>query len=87
MIIKGITGIFVGPKRRPKQYRAVDAPYAVGGNAGFYIASRPRPYPLTAPQRRVRDAAKECGIHKGISKRELMTAMTECVGPRMRRGG
>jgi len=87
VIIKGITGIFVGPKRRPKPYRAVDAPYPVGGNAGFYIASRPRPYPLTSQQRRVRDTARECGIHKGIAKRELMNAMVECVGPHMRRGG
>ena len=85
MIIKGITGIFVGPKRRPKQYRAVDAPYAVGGNAGFYIASRPRPYPMTPQQRKVGTVARECGIKKGMDKRSLMTAMTECVGPHMRR--
>lgn len=87
MIIKGITGIFVGPKRRPRQYRAVDAPYAVGGNAGFYIASRPRPYPRTPQQRKVANVAAECGIRKGIDKRALMTAMTDCVGPRMRKGG
>lgn len=87
MIIKGITGIFVGPKRRPKQYRAVDAPYPVGGNAGFYIASRPRPYPLTPQQRRIRDTAASCGIHKGIGKSQLMTAMVDCVGPKLRRGG
>lgn len=84
MIIKGITGIFVGPKRRPSQYRAVDAPYPVGGNAGFYIASRPRPYPLTSQQRKVRDVASTCGIKKGMDKRALMTAMVECVGPKMR---
>lgn len=87
MIIKGITGIFVGPKRRPRGYKAVDAPYPVGGNAGFYIASRPRPYPLTAQQRRVRNVASECGIRKGMDKRSLMNAMVECVGPRMRKGG
>lgn len=87
MIIKGITGIFVGPKRRPKQYRAVDAPFPVGGNAGFYIASRPRPYPLTAQQRRVRTVAAECGIKKGMDKRTLMSTMVDCVGPHMRRGG
>jgi len=86
MIIKGITGIFVGPKRRPKQYRAVDAPYVVGGNAGFYIASRPRPYPRTMQQRKVANVASECGIRKGMDKRSLMTAMTDCVGPRMRKG-
>lgn len=85
MIIKGISGIFVGPKRRPKQYRAVDAPYPVGGNAGFYIASRPRSYPITSQQRKVRTVASECGIRKGIDKRTLMTAMVDCVGPKMRR--
>jgi hypothetical protein len=84
MIIKGITGIFVGPKRRPAAYRAVDAPYSVGGNAGFYIASRPRPYPMTPQQRKVRDVAATCGIKKGMGKKALMTAMVECVGPKMR---
>jgi hypothetical protein len=84
VIIKGITGIFVGPKRRPSAYKARDAAYSTGGNAGFYIASRPRPYPLTSQQRKVRDAAKDCGIHKGITKSELQRAMVECVGPHMR---
>jgi hypothetical protein len=84
MIIKGITGIFVGPKRRPSPYRAVDAPYPVGGNPGFYIASRPRPYPKTPQQRKVAEVAKSCGIHKGMDKRTLMTTMVECVGPKMR---
>ena len=86
MIVKSLSGIFF-PKRRPKQYRAVDAPYAVGGNKGYYIASFPRAYPISGPQRKVKNVATECGIHSGISKRELMTAMKECVGPRMRRGG
>jgi hypothetical protein len=84
VIIKGIAGIFVGPKRRPAAYRARDAAYPTGGNAGFYIASLPRPYPLTPQQRKVRDTAKDCGIHKGITKSQLQTAMVDCVGPRMR---
>ena len=83
MIIKGITGIFVGPKRRPMSYRAVDAPYSVGGNAGFYIASRPRPYPRTPQQKKVAGIARECGIKKGMKKAALMTAMVDCVGPKM----
>jgi len=86
MVIKSLGGIFL-PKRRPKAYRAVDAPYGVGGNKGFYIAAFPRAYPITSSQRKVKNVATECGIHSGISKRELMTAMKECVGPRMRRGG
>ena len=84
MIIKGITGIFVGPKKRPKTYKARDAAYPTGGNAGFYIASRPRPYPLTPQQRKVRDTAESCGISKGISKADLQRKMVECMGPKMR---
>lgn len=87
MAIISLAGAFSAPKRRPKTYRAVDAPYPVGGNRGYYIASLPRPYPLNAPQRKVKNVAQECGIRSGISKRDLMTAMKECVGPRMRKGG
>ena len=86
MVIKSLSGIFT-PRRRPKAYRAHDAPYGVGGNKGFYLAAFPRAYPISAPQRKVKNVAAECGIHSGIGKRELMTAMKECVGPRMRRGG
>lgn len=85
MILRGIAGIFVGPKRRPRSYRAVDAPYPVGGNAGFYIASRPRAYPMTQQQRKVANVAAECGLKKGMDKRDLMTKMVDCVGPKMRR--
>jgi len=85
-VIKSLSGIF-HPRRRPKPYFAVDAAYRVGGNRGFYIAAYPRAYPLTSSQRKVKSVASECGIRPGISKRELQTAMKECVGPRMRRGG
>ena len=73
-------------RQRPKRYKARDAAYAVGGNAGLYIASRPRPYPLTRQQVKVKDVADKCGIKAGMSKSALMTAMKECVGPAMRRG-
>ena len=86
MIVKSLAGI-MSPRRRPKAYRAVDAPYQVGGNKGWYMSSFPRAYPITSQQRKVREAARECGIHKGIAKRELMTAMKECIPGRMRRGG
>jgi len=66
-------------RSRPKRYKAKDAPYAVGGNPGIYIAAHPRPYPKTAQQRRIGDAARACGIKKGISKSALMTAMKECI--------
>ena len=75
---------FTAPKRRPKQYKARDAAYVVGGNPGYYIASRPRPYPLTRQQAKVRDVARECGIKPGITKADLQRAMKECVSVKMR---
>ena len=86
MAIISLSGAFTAPKRRPKAYRAVDAPYMVGGNRGYYIAALPRPYPINAPQRKVRNVAAECGIKKGISKRDLMNAMKDCVSTQMRKG-
>ena len=72
-------GAFTAPKRRPKAYKARDAAYIVGGNPGYYIASRPRPYPKTSQQKKVAAAAKKCGIHAGISKSELQKAMKDCI--------
>lgn len=76
---------FTAPKRRPRVYKARDAAYAVGGNPGYYIASRPRPYPMTRQQAKVKDVAQECGIKPGISKADLQMKMKECVGPKMRK--
>jgi len=83
-VIKSLSGIY-SPRRRPIRYRARNAPYAVGGNKGFYIAALPRAYPKTAQQRRVADVARQCGIRKGMDKSTLMTAMKDCVGPAMTR--
>lgn len=77
---------FTSPKRRPKAYKARDAAYVTGGNSGYYIAARPGPYPMTPQQRKVSALADKCGIHKGISKRELQTQMVDCIGPGMRKG-
>ena len=74
-------------KSCPKRYKSRDAPYAVGGRGGICISSRPRPYPTTRQQAKVRDVAEQCGIRAGISKGTLMTQMRDCVGPKMRRGG
>jgi len=76
---------YTAPKRRPKRYKARDGAYAVGGNAGFYIAARPKPYPSTPQQRKVREVADKCGIKAGISKSDLMIKMRDCVGPAMRK--
>ena len=63
----------------PKRYKAKDAPYAVGGKGGIILAFRPKPYPKTAQQRKIGDAARACGIKSGISKSELMTQMKDCI--------
>lgn len=76
---------FTAPKKRPKRYKARDAAYAVGGNRGFYIASLPRPYPMTPQQKRVKDVAEKCGVKAGIKKADLQIKMKECVGPAMRK--
>lgn len=78
-------GSFAGPKSLPKAYKARDAAYVTGGNRGFYVAALPRPYPRTSQQRRVASVAAECGIHKGITKRDLQEKMVACVGPKMRK--
>jgi len=83
MAIISLTGAFTAPKRRPASYQADGM--TVGGNRGYYIASLPRPYPKTSQQRKVSNVASECGIHKGISRRELREKMINCVGPKMRK--
>jgi len=85
MALISLSGAFSAPKRRPKAYKARDAAYQVGGNRGYYIASLPRPYPMTSQQRKVANVASECGIRPGISKADLMNKMKDCVGPKMRK--
>lgn len=84
MALISISTAFSAPKRRPKVYKARDAAYPTGGNRGFYIASLPRPYPLTRQQSKVKGVALECGLKKGMSKADLQTKMVDCVGPKMR---
>lgn len=79
MAIISISSAFSAPKRRPKRYKAKDAPYPVGGNRGHYIASLPRPYPKNRPQRIIAELAKLCNIKAGMGKSELMTQMKGCV--------
>jgi len=83
MSIISLSG-FTALKRRPVSYKARDAFYAVGGNGGYYIAARPRKYPRTPQQRKVKAVAIRCGIKHGISKSKLQEAMVDCVGPMMR---
>jgi hypothetical protein len=34
---------------------------------------------MTAPQRKIKDAAKTCGIKKGISRGDLVNKMRTCI--------
>lgn len=74
-----VSATAVYKKSAPKRYKAKDAPYSVGGNGGIIIAMKPKPYPKTAQQRKIGDAARACGIKAGISKAALMTAMKDCI--------
>jgi hypothetical protein len=50
-----------------------------GGKAGFVLGSRPRRYRTTESQKRIAEAAKFCGITKGISREELVDKMKTCI--------
>lgn len=82
MIMKNLSkGFYL--KGRPKSYKSDGM--TVGGNRGYVIASLPSAYPKTSQQRKVANAAKDCGIRKGISRSELRKKMIDCVGPKMRK--
>ena len=80
MILTGKIGYI---KRRPKAHKLEDI--MTTQHAGFVLAMMPAHYPITAPQRKVRNVAGECGIKKGISRRDLVHKMIDCVGPKMRK--
>jgi len=84
MLVSG-SRLFTGLKRRPARYKASGAAYPTGGNRGGYIAWLPRQYPMTSQQRKVANAAHECGIKPGMSKADLQAKMVDCVGPKMRK--
>jgi len=77
-VVKSLRGI-VYVKRRPKQYKAAGMPYSVGGNRGGVLAMYPGDYPLTSQQLKIKEAAKACGIKKGMSKADLMNKMKDCI--------
>jgi len=56
-----------------------------GGKKGFYLRKRQRKYPLTSQQMKFKRIAKECGLYKGINKKELQKLMVECIGPKLRK--
>ena len=44
-------------------------------SGGYSLAARPHFSKMTSQQKKVRDIALECGIHKGMSKSALMESM------------
>ena len=45
----------------------------------YVLKRRPKLYPCTEQQALFRRALEFCGIQKGVSKRELMEKMRECI--------
>jgi hypothetical protein len=80
MIVKSLRGLAY-IKKRPKAYQSDGM--TVGGNRGFVLASYPSAYPLTSQQRKVKEAARACGIVKGISRRELRDKMVNCMSTKL----
>ena len=80
MILSTVPGYI---KSRPRPHKLGNI--TTRQHSGYVLAKFPRDYPITAPQRKVRDVAKDCGIHTGISRNELVDKMINCVGPKMRK--
>jgi hypothetical protein len=74
-VFKSLTGFYI--KNRPGPHRLEGM--TTKRNAGFVLARLPKDYPLTAPQKKVRDAAASCGIKAGMSRSALVTAMRTCI--------
>lgn len=75
MVVNSLSGYYV--KSRPGPHRLEGI--TTRQHPGFVLARLPRDYPINAPQRRVRDAARTCGIHTGMSRAALVTAMRTCI--------
>lgn len=80
MILTGKVGYV---KRRPRAHKLDDI--TTRQHSGFVMSSYPRKYPLTRMQKKVKDVASECGIKTGMSRRDLVHKMIDCVGPKMRK--
>lgn len=49
------------------------------GQPGFYTRKPPSSYNITTQQKLIKDAAKACGVRKGMPRNELVKAMTNCM--------
>jgi hypothetical protein len=76
--------VIVDNVRSVGYFKSRPAPHKLEGittrqHSGVVLAAYPRNYPLTSQQKKVKEAAKACGIHTGISRAALVKAMTECI--------
>ena len=74
-VFKSLTGFYI--KNRPGPHRLEGM--TTKRNPGFVLARLPKAYPLTAPQKRIKEVAAACGIKAGMSRSALVTAMRTCV--------
>ena len=80
MILKSAPGYI---KHSPKSHKLEGI--TTKDHHSFVLSKYPRKYPKNAPQKKVASVAKDCGIKKGISRRDLVAKMIDCVGPKMRK--
>jgi hypothetical protein len=78
-VFKSLSGYYV--KGRPGPHRLEGI--TTKRHAGFVLSRLPHDYPMTSQQRKVKDAAKSCGIHTGMSRASLITAMTSCMSGKL----
>lgn len=76
MIIKNFRSVGY-LKSRPKAHKLESI--TTKQHEGMVLAAMPKPYPMNAPQKNVKAAAAACGIHKGMSRGALVTAMVTCI--------
>lgn len=76
MIIKNVK-LFGYFKTRPKPHKLEGI--TTRQHEGMVLSAYPKDYPINAPQRKVRDAARACGIKKGMSRSALVDAMVNCI--------
>jgi len=76
MIIKNVRqfGYF---KTRPKSHKLEGI--TTKQHSGMVLSSYPKKYPMNAPQKKVKAAGIKCGLHKGMSRSELVNTAMPCI--------
>lgn len=67
-VFKSLSGYYL--KSRPGPHRLEGI--TTKRHPGFVLARLPHDYPMTSQQRKVKEAAKACGIHTGMSRSALV---------------